>query len=139
MAYLDAIGDIIDELQTIGGIKRVPDQPPEKTSDFPFAVVIPGGSSYVAQPARVMTGLHNINIELHVGRKDLPRDYSAIMNVIDTIPYELMKLRQDGGFSNLETFGNIESSPLQYMSYGGVETIGIVYTLTNVKVMTTIS
>ena len=71
MAVLkDAIAEIIDELQTISGIRRVPDAPPEKNEDFPFAVVYPLTGLYTVGPSTLMKGLHGINIELHVARND---------------------------------------------------------------------
>jgi hypothetical protein len=138
MALKDAIKDIVDELQTITDLRRVPDAPPENNDQFPFAVVYPLTGVYTQGPAQLMKGLHSVNIELHVARKDLPRDYAQIMNVIDTIPWELMKLLNDGGYSNLATIGQIDYffGPL---SWSGVETLGVTYTINNVKVETEIT
>lgn len=135
MALLDAVNEIIAEIQTISGIRRVPEQPPENNDQFPFAIVYPGTGSYHQAPAVVMTGLHNVTIELHVSRKDLPRDYSTVMNLIDKIPEELMKLHNAGGFSDLATFGDIEYS-FGSMIWAGVDTLGVRYTMTDVKVQT---
>lgn len=138
MALKDAVAEIVDELQTIGEIRRVPDNPPENNEQFPFAVVYPLTGLYTQGPAQVMKGLHSINVELHVARKDLPRDFKLVMDLIDEIPYELMKLLNDGGYSNLATIGDVEYifGPL---SWAGVETLGVTYTITNVKVETEIT
>ena len=138
MALKDAIDEIIDELQTISGIRRVPDEPPENNSAFPFAVAYPSSGNYEQIMTQEMKALHSINIELHVARKDLPRDYQKVMDLIDTIPYELMKKHKDGGFSNLDTFGQITYlfGPL---SWGAVDTLGVTYTINNVKVKTAIT
>ena len=138
MALKDAVAEIIDELQTISGIRRVPDEPPENNDQFPFAVVYPLTGLYTQGPAQLMKGLHSVNIELHVARKDLPRDYATVMDLIDTIPWELMKLLNDGGYSNLATIGQIEYTfgPLEW---SGVQTLGVTYTIQNVKVETEIT
>ena len=85
-----------------------------------------------------MRALHSINIELHIARQDLPRDYAKVMDLIDVIPWELMKKLKDGNFTALDTFGQINYifGPL---SWGGVDTLGVTYTMTNVKVKTTIT
>lgn len=138
MALKDAVKDIVDELQTISDIRRVPDAPPENNSQFPFAVVYPISGIYTQGPAMVMTGLHSVNIELHVSRKDLPRDFALVMDLIDQIPQELMALLNDGGFTNLATFGEI---PYTFgpLSWAGVDTLGVTYTIENVKVQTDLS
>lgn len=85
-----------------------------------------------------MTELHSINIELHVARKDLPRDYVKVMELIGTIPKEIWNRLRTGDFSNLETFGDITYlfGPL---SWGAVDTLGVTYTLTDVKIQTDVS
>ena len=138
MALKEAVAEIVDELQTISGIRRVPDEPPENNEQFPFAVVYPLTGRYTQGPAQLMKGLHSINIELHVARKDLPRDFSLVMDLIDEIPYELMKLLNDGGYSELATIGQIEYT-FGPLSWAGVETLGVTYTITNVKVETAIT
>jgi len=83
--------------------------------------------------------LHNVNIELHVVRKtDLAREFNQVMNLLDTIPWELMKKLNDAEYDNLATIGHIEYTfgPLQW---AGVDTIGVTYTITGVKVETVIT
>jgi hypothetical protein len=138
MALKDAIDEIIDELQTISGIRRVPDEPPETNSAFPFAVVYPSTGLYTGGPPPLMKGLHSINIELHVARKDLPRDYTQVMDLIDTIPKELYNLHRLGGFSNLDTFGDITYT-FGPLAWGTVDTLGVTYTMTNVKIQSDVS
>ena len=138
MALKDAVAEIIDELQTISGIRRVPNDPPENNDQFPFAVVYPIRGLYTQGPATLMKGLHSVNVELHVAQKDLPRDFSLVMDLIDEIPYELMKLLNDGGFSNLATIGQIDYT-FGPLSWAGVPTLGVTYTITGVKVETEIT
>ena len=139
MTLKDAISEIVSELQTIKGIRRVPDEPPENNEQFPFAVVIPLTGLYTQGPAQLMKGLHSIIIELHVVRKaDLAREFNQIMDLIDTIPWELMKKLNDAEYNNLATIGQIEYTfgPLEWSQ---VQTLGVTYTITGVKVETEIT
>ncbi len=134
----DAVDEIINELKTISGIRRVPDEPPENNEQFPFLVGMPGEGTYTQGPAQVMKGLHDVRLELHVARKDLPRDYRQVMNLIDEIPYQLMKRLNDGGWSNLATFGVITYT-FSFLEWANVDTLGVIYTITDVKVQTAIT
>ena len=135
MALLkDAIAEIIDELQTISGIRYAPDALVESAHDqFPFAVVYPLTGAFVGGPATLMKGLHGINIELHVARKDVPRDFSTVMDLIDEIPWQLMKLRNDGKLTHMATFGAITYT-FGSLAWAGVETLGVTYTINDTKI-----
>jgi len=135
MALLkDAVAEIIDELQTISGIRYAPDELVESANEqFPFAVVYPLTGRYTVGPSTLMKGLHGINIELHVARKDLPRDFSTVMKLIDEIPYQIDKLRKDGKLTAMSTFGDITYT-FGPLSWSGVETLGVTYTIEEVKV-----
>jgi hypothetical protein len=137
-ALKDAIAEIVDELQTIQEIRRVPDEPPENNEQFPFAVVYPLTGLYTQGPATLQKGLHSVNIELHVARKDLSRDFVQVMGLIDEIPYQLQKRLNDGEWSNLATIGDIEYT-FGPLSWAGVDTLGVTYTITGVKVETEIT
>jgi len=127
--------EIVNEIQTIPGIRSAPEEPPESTELYPFVVTYPGTGTYHQGPAVVLTGLHDITIELHVARRDLPRNYTTVLDLIDQIPYELQKLLNAGGYSTIKTFGDIEYT-FGAMSWGGVDTIGVRYTITQVKTQT---
>ena len=136
MALKDAAQEIIDELRKISDIRRVPDEPPETNSQFPFAVVYPLRGNYAGGPPGLMKGLHGVVIELHVARKDLPRDYDKVMDIIDQIPEQLLSAMKNGRFSYLDTFDVIEYE-FGALSWAGVDTLGVTYTMTNTKVQTT--
>ena len=141
MALLkNVVKEIIDELQTISGIRYAPDELVESANDqFPFAVVYPlTGYFNTLTTSAQMKGMHSINIELHIARKDLPRDFSQVMDLIDEIPYQIIKLRNDGLLSHMATFGNIEYT-FGPLSWAGVDTLGVTYTITEVKVERAIS
>ena len=136
MALKDAAQEIIDELKEISDIRRVPDEPPETNSQFPFAVLYPVRGNYAGGPPGLMKGLHNIVIELHVARKDLPRDYSTVMDIIDQVPEQLLSAMKNARFSYLDTFERIEYE-FGALSWDGIDTLGVTYTMLNVKVQTT--
>ena len=136
MALKDAAQEIIDELRKISDIRRVPDEPPETNSQFPFAVVYPIRGTYAGGPPGLMKGLHGVVIELHVARKDLPRDYDKVMDIIDQIPEQLLSAMKNGRFNYLDTFDVIEYE-FGALSWAGVDTLGVTYTMTNTKVQTT--
>ena len=135
----DACIEIAEEIRTISGIRNAPDVPPESNDLFPFLLTAPGAGVYQQGPAQVMTALNNIEVELHIKRMaDLSRSFSTAWEYVDQIPYELMKLLNDGGFSTIKTFGYIERSRFVAMEYGGVKTVGYLLTITDVKTQTSL-
>jgi len=141
MALLkNALKEIIDVLQTISGIRYAPDVLVENSNEqFPFAVVYPLAGLFNTRTSSVqMKGLHEINIELHVARVDLPRDFATLMDLIDEIPYQLMKKRLAGSFTNIEAFDEITYifGPL---TWANVDTLGVTYTMTVAKVQRSLS
>ena len=141
MALLkNTVTEIINELQTMSGIRYTPDSLVENSNEqFPFAVVYPlTGYFNTLTTSAQMKGMHSINIELHIAREDLPRDFSTLMDLIDEIPYQIIKLRNDGLLSHMATFGNIEYT-FGEMYWAKVKTLGVIYTITEVKVERAIS
>ena len=138
MAYKDAVLEVLNEIRTIKGIRRVPDEPPEYNDQFPFAAARPGPSIYKVGPAGLMTALHSIIIEFYVARVDMPRDYKKIMELIEVIPFELHKLNHDRGFAHLQTFGEIHQTELVPMEWAAVKILGVEYTITDVKIQTSL-
>ena len=125
--------EIVEELQTISRIRSAPETPPVKSHLFPFVVTYPASGTYKQGPARVMTGLHNIVIELHVSAKDKPRGYGVIMDLVDVIPYELNLLLNAGGFSTIQTWDSIDYV-LGSFAWMDVDTVGVKFTMIDVKV-----
>ena len=135
MALKDAVQEIVDELRKISDLRRVPDEPPETNNQFPFAVVYPIRGEYGGGYVGSMKGLHSVVIELHIARKDLPRDYMQVMDLIDEIPKQIMIARKDARFSEMSAVGTIEYE-FGALSWGGVDTLGVTYIITKVKVFT---
>ena len=77
----------------IADIRKAPATPEEAMNEFPYAVCYPGSGAVamgVYGPAR-MEITHTVVLEVHVARKDLPRDISAVRGFVDTIPNELFE------------------------------------------------
>lgn len=87
----DAIDAVQDIMGALTGIKAAPDEPLEQFSQFPFAVCYADHGEWDFGPAGDRKGLHTLVLELHVARKDLPRDIAAAMAYSDIIPNALLK------------------------------------------------
>jgi len=132
----DAIEQIQDEMISLARMRRAPDKPPEQIAAFPFAVCYPESGEYT-QRSYVMQGLHTIAIEVHVQRKDLPRDYSTAMTFAKSVPNEIFDAI-NGALSAIVTVGSI-SYTFGPMAYADVETLGFRFRLEGVKTEDAIS
>jgi len=133
----DAVQEVVNMLREVDGLRRVPDEPPENNDQFPFVIVYPGDGRYKGGPPGLVTGLHNIVIELHIARKDLPRDFSSAMVLFDRIPFKLFANLKAKKFSTIRTFSDIEYE-FGPLNYAGIDTLGPTYTMTEVKIQTTL-
>ena len=133
---------MVDELKNVAGLRRVPDAPPENNDQFPFATLIPASGSFEMQSSGWMVGLHDVEIHLHVQRKDLARAYVDIMPLLTDIPYQLISGLLNGRFDALETWGG-EDSPITYVwapsSWQDTPTLAYIFTVPNVKVTDTVT
>ena len=125
-----AIEEIQDEVGSVSGIRKAPDQPPEKLTHFPYAIAYPDTGFVQQQSEGFRTHLHDIVVEIHVARKDLPRDIKAVIGYVETIPAEIWG--NLGNYTNIQTIGNI-SYEFTTFEYAGIETIGWRFTLEGVK------
>ena len=134
----DAIDQIQGQVAAISGIRSAPTEPPDKPGAFPFAVCFTRSGVYQIGPPEVMTGLHVICVEVHVARRDLPRDVRAVMAYAKSIPDKIFSALKASSLTAISTFGDIryEFGP---MAYGGQDTIGFRFLLEDVKTQDTIS
>lgn len=132
---LDTVGAvcsaIITELDTIAELKSVPAAPPEQAADFPFVVVVPGTAKVKGNTPEDFRMLVDIDIEMHVNRKDLPTDVTAAVALYEPILNALYAVLKD----DTTAHGDITVSRLQAMSWGGIDTIGFVFTVNEVKIL----
>src|SRR5512139_3347037 len=129
MTLQAAIAKIQDIAGAVSGIRAAPEYLPETINIYPFLVCYAGSGSYEYAPAGVMKGLHNIILELHIARKDLPRDTEKAMPYADSIPLAIFHDPTLGG--TVSTFGRI-SYTFGGMQYGDQMTLGFRFTLEGV-------
>lgn len=79
MTIQAAIAYIQGLAEGLTGIRQAPDFPPEQMNVFPFAVCYPSAGEFRAGPIGLMKGLHSLVVEIHVARKDLPRDVETAL------------------------------------------------------------
>ena len=139
MELKEPLAEFITELAGINDVRRVPTEPPENNDQFPFVVVYALTGKYRTGPPELMVGLHSVNVELHIVRKaDLAREYAQVMNLIDEIPKKLYQGILDSSKFKGFTFGGGKEEGIDYtfgpLSWAGVDTIGVTFTINKVKV-----
>lgn len=133
------INDAVTYLQTlagdIAGMRQAPEDPPEQAS-FPFCVSFVSGLISSVQPSfGSQINLYEITTEIHVARKDLPRDYAGIKGFAVSFPaavwgdYNKNQKALNGAVSTINTI----AGSLQPSQWGGAETLAWVFK-TQVKV-----
>lgn len=133
MTLQAAITQLQVTLGAIGGIRQAPEYPPEDASAFPFIVAYAGAGEFEAgAPAGMMTYVGSIIVDLHIARKDLPRDTAKSMVYHDSIPDAILGDTTIGG--TVSTCGPVATSGIIFMKYAEQDTIGIRFTIQNVKI-----
>jgi hypothetical protein len=119
--------DIIDTIQSavaaVEGIRYAPDAPPESVSVFPFVTTYPASGGWAPETFDGGKSEHQVVCELHIARKDLPRNISEALGYADTIPAVIWALF--GG----DTSVTATRYDFTAMEWGGVETIGFRWTV----------
>lgn len=85
LALADAVHAVARLVGTIPGLRGAPSEPPEKITVFPFALCYPLEGEYNLHSYANTVFLHTIVIEVHMARKDLPRDVAAIIPYGDLV------------------------------------------------------
>lgn len=135
------INDAVAYLQTlaggIAGMRQAPAEPPEQAS-FPFCVSFVSGLNNSVQPSYGhQRHDYEITTEIHVARKDLPRDYAGIKVFAVLFPQSVWgdmnaNKRALGGY--VDTINSV-AGKLVPSEWGGVQTLAWSFR-TNVKVIT---
>jgi hypothetical protein len=132
MSLQDCIDDVADTIGAISGIRAAPHEPPEAISAYPTVITYPGAGEYrTGEPAGMLKYLGDIVVELHLARKDLPRDVAKVATYERSIPNDILEDTTLGG--HCSTCGPVTSSGLIAMEWD-VPTIGIRYVIKNVKI-----
>ncbi len=128
-------------LRSLSGVRAAPGYAPDKLDPFPFAVVYPGAGvwQFGATPGE-KKALASIIVEMHVARKDLPKDLEKAMAFGDTVPNLLMgKLISDNKWNGkIDTFENITYT-FGVLGWNGLMTIGYRWTVNNIKLRSNIT
>jgi hypothetical protein len=127
----DAIEQVQAIVGAISGIKRAPHYPPDKMSEFPFAIAFPASGTFTADAGGVKRGLHRITLEIHTQRKNLARDVAAVIDYGESVSSALLNnLRLN---NTVDTINQIayEFGPL---GYDTVVTLGYTFTI-DVKII----
>ncbi len=113
------------------GIREAPDYPPEQMNDFPFLVAFPGTGTFTGGPAGMKKGLHAITMQLHIARKNLPRDVEQAAPYIESIVSALMVDPGWGGTVDSLNQIDYRFGPLGWGIGPGdpVNTFGVAFTL----------
>lgn len=117
----------------IGGIRKAPADPPESLHNlFPFAVAYASSGQAVGgrKGYGSLTATHDIVLEIHLARKNLPRDAKMAYPFGDSVPMRLLHpdYRTLGG--NVQKFTSLDYTfgPLQW-GERDMHTIGWRFTL----------
>ena len=134
MALVDVIEKIAACVGGISGIRAAPTYPDEQINVFPFAVVYPeSGEASFGGPAGLRLNLDAVVVELHVARKDLPRDIENALPYVDSIPNEIMDELLDTKLTaTVDTFESITWT-FGALNWGAQETLGFRFTINGIK------
>lgn len=143
MATLDDfIKALQDDLAAISGVRAAPDYPPENMNVFPFIVVYPGKGVWSSDVPGNKRWLGSVVVELHIARKDLPRDVKAALVYHESVPNALLKpVATSGGdrfASTIATFGTIDEM-FGALNWANTDTIGWRWTINGIKMQSVIS
>jgi hypothetical protein len=133
-----AIDEIYQTLSGVPGLRPAPAAMPTNAA-FPFAAVYPQSSVFKHAPQGVMTGLHNIVIEIHLAMAtDISRAMEAVIAFSDPVANAVFKDLIDGDYTTICTNGNI-TSEFVYSDWNGVQTLALRFVVQEVKVQADIA
>lgn len=118
----DAIEAIQAKARALAGMRAAPDYAPDSISAFPFAASYPADGRAETESAGWHIMHYNVVTEIHVSRKDLPRDLAQVMPYVETFINAVASDPTLGGVVTsvegdiLWTFTGFE--------YAGVQTVG---------------
>lgn len=136
---VNAIAEIQSIVGALHGVRGAPTEPPEQMSVFPFVVCYPRRGRWQQYTPETKRGTHEIAIEVHLPRgQELARAVAAAMGYADSVPNALMRAMRGGALQHIQAFGDIEYT-FGPLGWGGLETIGWRFVMTNVVLETIIA
>lgn len=118
----------------VTGVKYAPDNPTGKAGDFPFVVTYLDtfrGKLNTAQDFRM---LYSVRVELHIARKDLAENVYELLPYAETVANAIFSALVDNVIAHGEIAGSFGA-----LAWGDTKTIGFVWTIKDVKVITNIT
>jgi hypothetical protein len=140
MALQEAIAGLQDIAGSVTGVRVAPDYAPENLNIWPAAIAFPESGTITSESDAWYIGLHNLILELHVARGDLPKVLEKIIPLGEDVYEALLADPTLGG--TVSTYGDLtyEFGPMEYGSPpGAAATFGWRFTLTDVKIMGTLA
>jgi len=119
----------------VTGIKGAPNYAPDALNVYPIAVAYPESGNISIQVVGEMQGLHALVLEVHVARKNLASDIQLAISYIESIAAAILDDVTLSG--TVDTLGGLEYR-FGAMSWGGQDTFGVRFRLTNVKIRSTV-
>lgn len=146
MAHIQTvIEDIQDKIGLLPGIKSAPDYVPDNEKPFPFVIAYEGPGYWKFGTTGEKQGMLTVKVELHVARKDMPRDVAQAVFYSDQIPNAIMSAVKDVMLSEgtIDGCGEIETTGLVFMQYyapsGIGDHIGYIFTVKDIKIRSNIT
>ena len=81
-----AIAQIQTYMLTLTGMREAPTDAPEQPHVFPFAICAPAEGEWTGLQVAWKQGLQTVSLDIHVARKDLPRDIQKLADFEDAVP-----------------------------------------------------
>lgn len=133
-----AVEEIYQTLHGVAGLRPTPSSMPTNAA-CPFPVVYQQNDRYLHEPQGVMTGLHNIVIEIHLSTaQDVSRAVEEVAKFADPVANAIFADHMNRIYSTILTMGEI-SAEFVYSDWNGVDTLALRFVVQNVKVQANIT
>jgi hypothetical protein len=116
----------------VGGLRAVYAYAPDQANAFPLAVIYPFSGTWSHDTPETKMGLHTIAIDIHVPRKDLARDMDKLYPFCESIPNAIIVAWVAEELGAMDAFDMI-TYQFSSFGYGGTDTIGWRFLITEVK------
>ena len=132
------IDEVIAEVANVNGIRQAPNDPPEKISAWPIAVVYSTSGVAKNAPAQTMTTLDDVTIAVLVPLVDMARKVALLLPFRESVPMAINSKLMSTGYTNAQTFGDITHT-FGPVDWAGMECFGWLFTIKSVKIQTVIT
>lgn len=129
-SIIAAVAEIQRVVGLLEGMRAAPDAPPEQINVYPFALSYIGQCEVSKSSAHHTIRIFTIVTEIHVARKDLPRDIAKLNAYPTSVPDALWADPTLG--ETVDTLLSCQGA-ITPMEYGGVQTLAWVFQ-TRVKI-----